>query len=128
MSNKILQNISIKRNMKPEQDFEQYWKENRDRILQNDEEYKRAKDNLKMTSGADWLLFAIPIVGAILFMDWVPIQKELLKWVTSAGVAILLFVVCVWIKSLSTENSNPEEIEEKIKQKAREHFRLNHEP
>lgn len=112
--------------MTTEKEFEQYWKENRDRILQNDEEYKRAKENLKMTSGADWLLFAIPIVGAILFMDWVPIQKEMLKWVASAGIAILLFVVCVWIKSLSTADSNPEEIEEKTKQRAKEHFRLNH--
>ena len=44
-----------------EKEFEEYWKANRESILSKDEEYRRAKENFKMSSGSDMLLFGIPI-------------------------------------------------------------------
>ena len=51
-----------------EKEFEKYWKDNRESILQKDEEYRHAKENFKMSNGADMLLFGIPIVAGIVFM------------------------------------------------------------
>ena len=41
-------------------EFEKYWKKNREQILSKNDRYVKAKNCFKMTSGADWLLFAFP--------------------------------------------------------------------
>ena len=43
------------------QEFETFWKANRERILMSSDEYIKATSSYKLSSGADWLLFAIPI-------------------------------------------------------------------
>ena len=103
-----------------EQEFEKYWKENRGRILSNDEEYAKAKNSYKMSSGADWLLFAIPVVAGIIFMNYCPFTRELLKWLASAVVTIITFIICVWIKSMISVEASPEEVEQKIKKKTKQ--------
>lgn len=101
------------------EEFERYWKENRELILSKDDEYLQAKNSYKMTSGADWLLFAIPVVAGIIFMDYCPIQRELLKWLASAGITIITFIICVWIKSMMSGSTSPEEMEQRIKERVR---------
>lgn len=100
-------------------EFEKYWKENREQILSKNDEYVKAKNCFKMTSGADWLLFAFPVVAGILFMNYCPIKHELLKWLASAVVTIIIFVICVWIKSMTSDSSSPEELEQKIKEQVK---------
>ena len=99
-----------------EKEFEKYWKANRESILQKDEEYQHAKENFKMSSGADMLLFGIPIVAGIVFMNNVHLGNELLNWVASAAITIVCFAICVWIKSMMTGSGSPDEVEEKIKE------------
>lgn len=106
-----------------DKEFDDYWKSNRKEILSHDEEYRRAKENFKMNSGADMLLFGIPIVAGIVFISNVSLGNELLNWIASAVVTIMCFAVCVWIKSLVTGSGSPDEVEEKIK--ARERDRRN---
>ena len=43
-----------------EQDFETYWRKNRQTLLQADKGYQQAAKQFKTTSGADMLLYAIP--------------------------------------------------------------------
>lgn len=62
-----------------EKEFEEYWKANRESILSKDEEYRRAKDNFKMSNGSDMLLFGLPIVAGIVFMNNVHLGNELLN-------------------------------------------------
>lgn len=102
-----------------EKEFEKYWKANRESILQKDEEYQHAKENFKMSSGADMLLFGIPIVAGIVFMNNVHLGNELLNWVASATFTIVCFAICVWIKSVMTGSGSPDEVEEKIKERER---------
>jgi len=102
-----------------EKEFEKYWKANRESILQKDEEYQHAKENFKMSSGADMLLFGIPIVAGIVFMNNVHLGNELLNWVASAAITIVCFAICVWIKSMMTGSGSPDEVEEKIKERER---------
>lgn len=102
-----------------EKEFEEYWNKNRESILSKNEEYKHAKENFKMSNGSDWLLFGIPIVAGIVYINNVQLGNELLNWVASAAVTIICFVVCVWIKSLITGSKSPDETEKDIKQKIR---------
>lgn len=100
-----------------EKEFEEYWKANRESILSKDEEYRRAKDNFKMSNGSDMLLFGLPIVAGIVFMNNVHLGNELLNWIASAAVTIVCFAICVWIKSLITGSGSPDEVETRIKEK-----------
>lgn len=102
-------------------DFEKYWEENREKILNSNSEYIKARDSYKSMSGADYLLYAIPVVAGIVFMDYCKfIEQELLKWFAGAVVVIICFVLCVWIKVLSTGSNTPLEIEKKIKLQLRD--------
>lgn len=103
-----------------EKEFEGYWLSERKRILSESDEYRRAKENFKISTGADWLLFGIPIVAGIVAMSYIPLQNELLKWLVSACVTIVCFVLCVWVKSITTGTGSPDEIEKKLKNKERE--------
>ena len=40
-----------------DKEFETYWKENRMTILDKNDEYRHAKENFKIHSGADLILF-----------------------------------------------------------------------
>lgn len=100
-----------------ENEFEEYWKANKQQLLNADSDYIKAKNKYKASSGADWLLYAIPAVAGIVFMDYCPIEQELLKWVLSAAVTIICFVVCVWVKSLYADDTTPETAERDLKKR-----------
>lgn len=105
-----------------EKEFEEYWKANRESILSKDEEYRRAKDNFKMSNGSDMLLFGLPIVAGIVFMNNVHLGNELLNWIASAAVTIVCFAICAWIKSLITGSCLPDEVEARIKEKEKKKY------
>ena len=96
------------------QEFETFWKANRERILMSLDEYIKATSSYKLSSGADWLLFAIPIVAAIIFMEQCSIERELLKWLAGAGITIVTF-----IKSMISGSRSPEDVEREIKERIR---------
>lgn len=98
-----------------EKEFDVYWTQNRERILKDNPDYARAKDSFKMKSGADWLLYAIPVVTGILFLENFTYFGELLRWVLSAVVTVVAFVLCVWVKSVTQGSQSPEEVEADIR-------------
>lgn len=98
-----------------EKEFNSYWTENRERILQANADYVQAKDSFKMKSGADWLLWAIPVVVGILILENFTLLGELLRWVVSALATVVAFVVCVWVKSVTQGSRSPEEVEADIR-------------
>lgn len=105
-----------------EKDFETLWKENKKRILEADPEYLKIIDSYKMNSGADWLLFALPAVVAIIILDWNPFQRELVNWLIGAIAAIITFVLCVWIKSIISGNRSLDEVEKEIKNRCLDNY------
>lgn len=105
-----------------EDEFELLWLERRKRILAADEEYRMATDGYRMTSGADWLLFGMPVVAAILVLDMSFFSSELLNWVVSAAVAVVMFGGAVFVKSLITGGRSVSEIEADIKKRCREEY------
>lgn len=98
-----------------ENEFEAYWKANRLTILAHSDEYRRAKEEFKVHSGADLILFGIPVVAGIVTMNNLTVQNELLRWLISAAVTILCFAASVWIKSMITGTVSPDEVEMRLK-------------
>lgn len=108
-----------------EKEFDKYWKENREEILAHDEEYCRAKDDFKVHSGADLIMFGIPVVTGIVVINNITLQNELLKWIVSALATIVSFAACVWVKSLVTGTLSPDEVEMRIKDKKKRELTQN---
>ena len=102
-----------------DREFETYWKENRMTILEKNDEYRHAKENFKIHSGADLILFGIPVVAGIVSINNVPLQNELLKWIVSAVITIACFALSVWVKSLITGTVSPDEVEQRLKEAKR---------
>lgn len=96
-------------------EFEKYWMAHRKQLLSANDEYRRVEDSYKIKSGADLLLFGIPAVVGITFLSVCPMASELLKWLLSAVVTVVCFVVCVWVKSVLSGERSLEEIEREIK-------------
>ena len=102
-----------------DKEFETYCKENRMTILDKNDEYRHAKENFKIHSGADLILFGIPVVAGIVSINNVPLQNELLKWIVSAVITIVCFALSVWVKSLITGTVSPDEVEQRLKETKR---------
>lgn len=102
-----------------DKEFDTYWKENRMTILEKNDEYRNAKENFKIHSGADLILFGIPVVAGIVSINNVPLQNELLKWIVSAVITIVCFALSVWVKSLITGTVSPDEVEQRLKETKR---------
>ena len=79
--------------------FERIWSEHGYRLLREDAEYRRLEDSYKLKSGSDFMLFGIPVLVGVVFMDLAPIERELLRWLATAAVVVVAFVLCVWVKS-----------------------------
>lgn len=104
------------------EDFETYWRTHREQLLRANEEYRRVEESYKMKSGADWLLFGIPFFAGVLFMSACKLESELLKWLLSAGVTIVFFIVCVWLKGVLSGERSLSEIEDEVKAVAQERW------
>lgn len=98
-----------------EREKEELWMRNRKQLLAESEEYKQTLDGYKMKTGADWILFAIPVVAGIVSFNYIPIANELLRWLASVGVTVMVFAVCVFIKSTTIPGRTLEEIEKDVK-------------
>lgn len=105
-----------------EQDFETYWRKNRQTLLQADKGYQQAAKQFKTTSGADMLLYAIPAVAGLTSFDYIPLESEMLKWAACAGIVIVSFVICVWIKSVTTSSEDMYSVEQRVKEAARKEW------
>ena len=95
--------------------FEVLWQKNRKSLLSEDREWQQLQQSYKVSSGADMLLFGIPAVAGIVSFSYVPLSGELLKWIVSAVVTVLCFVLCVFVKSLFSPTLSASEIEKRVK-------------
>lgn len=107
---------------KTNEHFERLWQEQGYKLLHDDAEYQKIAAGYKISSGADLLLFGFPVVVGVVFLDHVPIERELLRWLASAGVTVAVFVVCVWIKSLISGTKSVAEVEREVKARCYKHY------
>lgn len=87
-------------------------------LLMEDREYKEAVGTYEMKSGADWLLFGIPVAAGIVSVEYIPITHELLRWIVSILITVVVFVACVYVKSLSNPHRAISDIEADVKRRA----------
>ena len=105
-----------------EDKFEMLWLEKRKAILMGNEEYRKATEGYKMSSGADWLLFGMPIVAAIIVLDQSFFANEMLNMLLVAVLAAVMFVIAIAVKSFIISARHVSEIEAEIKQRCKEQF------
>ena len=99
-----------------EKEFEKHWQANRQHLLAKDPEWKALQESYKMQNGADWLLFAIPAVAGVASFNYIPVERELLKWIVCALITIVCFALCVLVKSLTSGINSADEIERRVKE------------
>ncbi|MBR6978633.1 MAG: hypothetical protein IKH88_02225 [Prevotella sp.] len=102
--------------------FENWWQTNKQTALAEDREYREAIETYKMKSGADWLLFGIPVVTGIICVQSLPISHEILRWVASIAITVVVFVICVYVKSLSHPHRPISDIEADVKKRCLEEY------
>ena len=102
--------------------FENWWQINKQKVLDEDREYHEAVETYKMKSGADWLLFGIPVVTGIICVQALPINHEILRWVVSIVITVVVFVICVFVKSLSHPHRPISDIEADVKKRCLEEY------
>ncbi len=103
--------------------FEEYWRAEGYRLLREDDEYRRLVDSYKVKSGGDIMLFAIPVVVGVAFMELAPIERELLRWIACAAVVVVAFVLCVWAKSAFGGGGSADEVERRVKERCYAKFK-----
>ena len=104
------------------EEFDDWWTANKTWVLMEDREYREAVETYKMKSGADWLLFGIPLVAGIVSLNYLPIAHEILKFLAAVAITIVVSVVCVYIKSLTNPHRAIADIENDVRQRTFEEY------
>lgn len=101
-----------------EKEFENYWKRHQQLLIQ------RAPNTLKeerrgtgkMNTAGDWILFLVPIVAMVWFMEYGPFSKEMLNLVVGLGMGVVIYGLSIFIKPYVTGKRSIVDIDEDIKQ------------
>ena len=98
-------------------EFDNYWKTHEaalQRVAPKVLREERA-GNGKMNTAGDWLLFVIPIMAMVGFMNTNFIQKELPRFLVAMLIGIVCFVFSVYIKPYVTGKRSIVDIDADIK-------------
>ena len=98
-----------------EQEFKTWWNANRREILKKNQDYIERENSYKIKGIGDLIIFLIPIVAGVLFLDSGIVKHEMLNWAASAVVVIICFLICVFIKSRTIPGETLFDIEERLK-------------
>lgn len=98
-------------------EFETYWKAHEASLIQAAPKVLREEreNNGKMNTAGDWLLFVIPIMAMIGFMNTDFIEKELSKFLVALAIGVVCYGVSVYIKPYVTGKRNIVDIDADIK-------------
>ncbi len=100
-----------------EKEFEDYWKKHRDRLflaapktLQDE-----MNNSTKLRSAGDWLLYALPIIVMVAFINAKVIESELLNFLAAMVLGILATLLSMWLKPYVTGKRRATDIDADIK-------------
>lgn len=83
-----------------EKTFEKKWADNRQRLLQEDEEYQRILRSYRKHNWADALVAPAALIGSMEFVAWLGVKSQVLNFVISLVLAIV-FSLFSFISRLS---------------------------
>ena len=101
------------------EEFEKKWKENRSKVLANNEEYQRIARSYNSWGWIDYIIF---IVGFVICENY---TKTLVNGIVLQYLLALIGMVLIWlgyrlVKSMLNSKQTLEQLEEKIKQQYKE--------
>lgn len=103
-----------------EKTFERLWAENRQRLLNEDEEYQRILQSYRKHGFTDWLIFGFAVMCCVQLMEQIGIQSKLLSFVLGTILAVVFFIAYNYFKAIRVSRKTLEEVEEHIKKEYRE--------
>ena len=81
-----------------EKTFEKKWADNRQRLLQEDEEYQRILRSYRKHNWADALVAPAALIGSMEFVAWLGVKSQVLNFVISLVLAIVFFFVLLYLQ------------------------------
>lgn len=100
-----------------EKEFEDYWKKHRNSLFLAAP--KALKDEMKNTeklnTAGDWLLYVIPILVMVAFVNAKVIERELLNFLVAVVLCILATLLSVWLKPYVTGKRRATAIDADVK-------------
>ena len=94
-----------------EKTFEKKWADNRQRLLQEDEEYQRILRSYRKHNWADALVAPAALIGSMEFVAWLGVKSQVLNFVISLVLAIVFFFVFLYFKAVRVSRKTLDEVE-----------------
>lgn len=101
-----------------EKEFENYWKHHQQQLIQRaPQALREERENTgKMNTAGDWILFALPVMAMVGFMNYGFFAKEMVNFLVSLVVGAVFFFLSMLLKPMVTGKRNVVDIDEDIKQ------------
>lgn len=115
-----LLNHRTKQKLMIEKTFEKKWVDNRQRLLQEDEEYQRILRSYRKHNWADALVASAALIGSMEFVAWLGVKSQVLNFVISLVLAIVFFFVFLYFKAVRVSRKTLDEVEQRIKEEYRQ--------
>lgn len=96
------------------------WADNRQRLLQEDEEYQRILRSYRKHNWADALVAPAALIGSMEFVAWLGVKSQVLNFVISLVLAIVFFFVFLYFKAVRVSRKTLDEVEQRIKEEYRQ--------
>ena len=107
-------NHRTKQKLMIEKTFEKKWADNRQRLLQEDEEYQRILRSYRKHNWADALVAPAALIGSMEFVAWLGVKSQVLNFVISLVLAIVFFFVFLYFKAVRVSRKTLDEVEQRI--------------
>ena len=107
-----LLNHRTKQKLMIEKTFEKKWADNRQRLLQEDEEYQRILRSYRKHNWADALVAPAALIGSMEFVAWLGVKSQVLNFV--------IFFVFLYFKAVRVSRKTLDEVEQRIKEEYRQ--------
>lgn len=115
-----LLNHRTKQKLMIEKTLEKKWADNRQRLLQEDEEYQRILRSYRKHNWADALVAPAALIGSMEFVAWLGVKSQVLNFVISLVLAIVFFFVFLYFKAVRVSRKTLDEVEQRIKEEYRQ--------
>lgn len=102
------------------ENFREKWADNRQRLLQEDEEYQRILRSYRKHNWADALVAPAALIGSMEFVAWLGVKSQVLNFVISLVLAIVFFFVFLYFKAVRVSRKTLDEVEQRIKEEYRQ--------
>lgn len=98
-------------------EFEEYWKQHEQQLINVSPKVlqEERKNNGKMNTAGDWLLFVIPLIAGIGFMNTKLIANEMLNLICGMVIVVICFALEMLIRPYVTGKRSVAEIDQDIK-------------